>query len=1242
MTYKMTLLTQHLKPMSIKKSYFTTNIFLLKPYQFLIALILATPSLMGQGFIAFTENKGQWDSRVKYKGDVSNGAVYLRNSGITLVQHHAVDFAEMAKLHHQMGDGMFLNKTVTAKQIRSHSWNVDFVGANTAPNLTATKQLSGVSNYFIGNDAAKWGSDCKSYQVITMENIYPGIDARYYTDNGFLKYDLIVKPGADPSNIALKYEGVDGITVKNKELSIRTSIGEMKEGKPYTYQAGLTGRNEVHCRYVVDNNVLRFEIKNYDPTATLVIDPTIVFCSFAGSPADNWGFTATYGPDGSMFGGGQVYGSGFPVSPGASQGSFAGGQYDIGIIKLSPDGATRIYATYIGGNGLEQPQSLVVDNTGALIIAGRTNSPAAGVGAYPTISNGSLAGDGYDIVITKLNASGTAIIGSRRIGGTGDDGVNIVANRALSSLQRNYGDDGRSEVITDAAGNIYLASNTQSNNFPVTAGAFKTTFGGGGSPQDGVVLKFNASLTSLLFASYIGGNADDAAYTLTLAPNGDIYVGGGTSSPNIFNAANTAGTIGTSFTNSTGPTSIDGYVAVISNNGSNLIRATYIGTTGLDQVFGIQFDNNGYPYIMGQTTGTWAVVNNLPGTPTIYSNAGGKQFIAKLQPNLSAYVYSTMFGTGAATPNISPVAFLVDRCENVYISGWGGHYENSNPFNSAGTTGLPVTPDAFRATSDGKDFYFFVLRKNAASQLFGSFFGENNSSNAGGDHVDGGTSRFDRNGTIYQAICANCNLTNPLPLFPTTPGAFSTINRAAQANNGAGCNLAMVKIAMNLAGVAGGVQSAINGNIRDTTGCVPQTVDFSDTIANAQSYEWYFDYVPGNPPNLTTTTPNAQFTFTTAGIHPVMLVAIDPNTCNVRDSSYMNIKIGVTQAIPVFTATRQLPCTDFRYLFTNTTIEPATHPFKDTSFVWDFGDGSPLIKANKNPAISHQYAAAGTYNVRLLLNDTTYCNSPEDTVLRLQVAINVVAGIAAPSIVCINKPAQFTSTSTGVETYLWDFGDGFTSTDENPVHTYTTAGPFTVRLTVFNTGSCNGSDTRTFNITVFDTPTALASFAPVPPQVNTPTVFTNTSLNAVRYKWVFGDGDSLEVNSLQSVSHQYNATGTFNAKLIAFNQAGCSDTLPMRISNLIEPLAGVPNAFTPLSGDENSVVYVRGFGIAKMQFTIYNRWGQKVFETNNQKQGWDGKLKGVVQPMDVYAYTLSVDFSDGKKYTKKGDLTLIR
>ena len=123
---------------------------------------------------------------------------------------------------------------------------------------------------------------------------------------------------------------------------------------------------------------------------------------------------------------------------------------------------------------------------------------------------------------------------------------------------------------------------------------------------------------------------------------------------------------------------------------------------------------------------------------------------------------------------------------------------------------------------------------------------------------------------------------------------------------------------------------------------------------------------------------------------------------------------------------------------------------------------------------------------------------------------------------------------------------------------------------------------------------------------------------------------------------QYTATGTFNACLIAFNNAGCSDTLCMPVSAIVVPALDVPNAFTPLSNDVNSVIMVRGFGIVKMRFIIWNRWGQKVFETNNPQQGWDGKVKGVVQPMDVYAYTLDVEFFDGKKATKKGDITLIR
>ena len=238
---------------------------------------------------------------------------------------------------------------------------------------------------------------------------------------------------------------------------------------------------------------------------------------------------------------------------------------------------------------------------------------------------------------------------------------------------------------------------------------------------------------------------------------------------------------------------------------------------------------------------------------------------------------------------------------------------------------------------------------------------------------------------------------------------------------------------------------------------------------------------------------------------------------------------------------------------------------------------------------------------------------------------------------------QFTSTSVGADTYLWDFGDGSpTSTDQNPIHTYTTAGPFTVTLTASNLGTCNKTNTTTAIITVFDTPTASATFAPDPPVTNTPTVFNNLSLNAIRYKWLFGDGDSTLTNSLISVSHQYNVTGSFNALLIAYNQAGCSDTFPMTVRALIEPALDIPNAFTPMSNDVNSVVMVKGFGIVKLKFTIWNRWGQKVFETSNRNQGWDGKVKGVVQPMDVYAYTLEAEYFDGKKLSRKGDITLIR
>lgn len=1211
-------------------SYFKEkNLTLKHPILTLLIVILSALALEAQNYanIQFVENKGQWDSRVRYKAEVDAGAVFLRQGGFSILQHNPQDMHVIREMLHDHPGSEAGREG--PRILRSHAWNVDFVGASPDMRVLPDKVISTYNNYFIGNDPAKWASNCRVFQAVTLSDVYPNIDVRYYTDQGMLKYDILVKPGGNPAQIALKYEGVDRLAVKNRELVITTSLGESKESVPFTYQATAHDRKEVSCRYVVKDNVVRFDVKGYDPNETLVIDPTLIFCSFTGSTADNWGYTATYGPDGSMFGGGIAFSNGFPASPGAFQTVFQGGlntsdeePIDIAIIKLSPNGANRLYATYIGGStGNEQPHSLVVDAQGNLVLAGRSNSsnyPVTG-GAAGVIG----PGGGFDIIVTKLNATGTALIGSKRIGGTGHDGVNIAVRRAgVNSLQRNYGDDGRSEVILDGGGNIYVASSTQSGSFPVTAGAFQQNFGGG--LQDAVVLKFDPNVSNPpLFSSFLGGGGNDAGYVLAIGPGGNIYVAGGTESDNSsFLPGSQGGTIGTNLRGM-----IDGYVAEISNNGSAVVRSTYIGTDGIDQVYGIQFDRFGFPYVMGQTTGNWPIVN------AAYSNAGAKQFIAKLQPDLSGYVYSTVFGTSASLPNISPTAFLVDRCENVYVSGWGGLINPSAPsvYPNATTSGMPVTSDALDPSTDGSDFYFFVLKKDATAQLYGSFFGQ-----TGGlvDHVDGGTSRFDQNGVIYQGVCANCG---GGAAFPTTTGAWSTINASGN------CNMAMFKMAFNLSGVGAEVASAINGVPLDTAGCVPLTVDFTDQIRNAQSYIWNFgDGTPSVGPLPAATGYTQSHTFTAIGSYQVMMIAIDSSTCNISDTSYITIRVGDVEAIVDFNAVKVGPCQAFQYQFNNLSFAPPVRPFTDTSFIWDFGDGSNPVIGGMSP-VTHTFPSPGTYTVILTMRDSAYCNFPASDTLLLSVAANVDASFTTPPQGCVPYSLVVDNTSIAGETWQWDFGDGNGSTDFEPSHTYTVPGTYTITLVATNPNTCNVTDTARLTITVFDIPVADFSFTPTVPVENTPHTFTNlSSPDAVRFKWEFGDGDSLLTDSRAPVTHQYNATGTFTVCLTAYNAAGCPDSLCRPVSTLIVPLVDVPNAFTPQSGDINSRVMVRGFGIAKMRFIIWNRWGQKVFETNSQLEGWDGRVKGQVQPMDVYAYTLDVEFFDGTKTTRKGDITLIR
>jgi gliding motility-associated-like protein len=329
------------------------------------------------------------------------------------------------------------------------------------------------------------------------------------------------------------------------------------------------------------------------------------------------------------------------------------------------------------------------------------------------------------------------------------------------------------------------------------------------------------------------------------------------------------------------------------------------------------------------------------------------------------------------------------------------------------------------------------------------------------------------------------------------------------------------------------------------------------------------------------------------------------------------------------------------YEFTNTTTFPPTKPFKPGSFTWDFGDGTRITPANS--PVQHSYASAGTYRARLILHDTAYCNSPDSVVKEMRVSPLVDARFETPASGCAPYTAIFNNTSLAGQTFTWDFGDGSPlSNDVNPVHVYNNVGKYTVKLVAVDSSTCNIIDSTSFEIGVYPLPTADFTFAPVPPQTNRPTIFTNLSTGGARYVWLFGDGDSTIKTTMDTTAHQYNATGTFNACLITFNEYECSDTLCRAVEAIIDPLLDVPNAFTPGRFGRNSYISVVGFGIAKMNWRIYNRWGQLVFETNNRKVGWDGMYKGKAQPMDVYAYTLDVEFSDGRKLRKTGDITLIR
>lgn len=832
---------------------------------------------------SFIENKGQWPNQVEYKAEFANGAIFFEQATFTYALFKEED-VKHSHAHHA-------HEEVDHKHvINCHAYKVRFLEANERATISSKNESSDYLNYFIGNDKTKWASQVKKYEEINYQSLYEKIDLKVYTKEYAYKYDFIVKPGGDFSKIRFQYEGAEGLRVKNGDLVIKTSVQDIIERKPYAYQNINGEKVAVDCGYLLEkNNTLKFEIGDYDKTKDLIIDPELIFSTYTGSTGDNWGFTATFDYLGNVFSGGIIYETGYPSSVGAYQVSMAG-LWDVGIIKYTPDGTSRIYATYLGGSGCEIPHSLVVNEYNELLVFGTTGSSnfPTSANAYDNTFGGGTGlsydnvvtfDNGIDIYVSRFSEDGSSLLGSTYVGGSGNDGLNfkkyidenvITLMHGNDSLYYNYADGARGEIITDGKNNIYVSSCTFSSDFPVTSNAFQNTYGG---KEDGVVFKLKADLTELMWSSYLGGSEDDAIYSIDTDDDYNVYVSGGTVSPNF---PTTSGAYDVTYNGGT----TDGFVSYISSNGSHLLGSTFFGSNEYDQAYFVKLDGQNNPYIAGQTKADdFTLIHNAA-----YNIPNSGQFIAKLNPNLTDLTWSTVFGTGNGRPNISITAFTVDVCNRVYLSGWGREWAGYFPFNIGstydamwqsitGTKGLPVTSDAFQSVTDGQDFYVMVMADDASSLDYATYIGEIHNANdcyyGGRDHVDGGTSRFDKKGNIYQSVCASCG--GGCSAFPTTPGVWSSTNNASN------CNNAVFRFSFM-------EDFSVADFSLPPSGCAPYEIDF---VNNSLGVNFSWDFGDGTTSNIE----NPTHVYSESGIYDITLIASDPSSCNIADTITKQVQV---------------------------------------------------------------------------------------------------------------------------------------------------------------------------------------------------------------------------------------------------------------------------------------------------------------------------------------------------------------
>jgi len=652
--------------------------------------------------LSFEANQGQVDEQVKY---------LARGQGYTL----------------------FLTPGAAVLGLRSEGagkpteWlRLALHGAAAAPAITGEEPLPGQSNYFVGNDPARWRTHIPTFARVRYQQVYPGVDLIYYGRQGRLENDFEITAGTNPKVISWRLEGAEGIRVdSNGDLVLTMGGSEVRLQRPRAYQLDGEQERQIPVRYRVHGRKVGFALGKYDRQQKLVIDPVLTYSTLLGGNGGDIGYGIAVDSLGDAYVTGITGSVNFPTTSGAYQTTYTG-DGDVFVTKFNPAGTGVLFSTYLGGTGINTPSGLLLDSSGNIHIVGSTSSvnfPTTATSPQPAFGGGIS-----DAFLVELKADGASLIYSTYLGGSGAD----------------YG----MALTLDAAGNAYITGYTLSIDFP-TANPIQL---GNDGLADAFVAEINAGGTSLVYSTYLGGTNNDYGTGIAVDSTGDIYVAGYTFSTNFptqipYQSTNAGGS--------------DIFVTELNPASATLLFSTYLGGSSNDTLTAFALDSQGDMYLAGNTQSP-----NFPVTPNAFQslNKGAPDgtFITKVAPGFATLVFSTYLG-GSSTNNLNAMA--LDAAGNIYVTG----FTNSTDFplvdafqqilgiagaGSCGSTsttnvGIPVVcADAFAAKFD-----------RSGIPIYSSFLG--------GNSTDSGQAIVvDSSGSVYVTGSTES------PNFPVTPGTY--------------------------------------------------------------------------------------------------------------------------------------------------------------------------------------------------------------------------------------------------------------------------------------------------------------------------------------------------------------------------------------------------------------------------------------------------------------------------------------